>query len=46
LFLFYWCDIREGVIMSIVKDGNKVKISFEAKLETGEIIFTKRKKIF
>jgi len=36
-FFFYCWEMREGETMTIVKEGNKINISFEAKLKTGEI---------
>ena len=35
---FYWLVINEGGIMTIIKEGDKVSILFEAKLETGEVV--------
>ena len=37
-FFFYCWEMREGKTMTIVKEGNKINISFEAKLKTGEIV--------
>ncbi len=37
-FFFYCWEMREGETMTIVKEGNKINISFEAKLKTGEIV--------
>ncbi len=37
-FFFYWWKLKEGETMTIVKEGYKVNILFEAKLKTGEIV--------
>jgi peptidylprolyl isomerase len=39
LCFFFCCwNGKEGEIMTSVKDGNKISIFFEAKLETGEVV--------
>lgn len=38
VFLFYWWRLKEGETMKVIKEGDKVSILFEAKLENGETV--------